>query len=305
MKTLILLLFISLSTAYANTNNFQIKSVWKAKGPLSSKSYLAVVRDKDNIYNGDKVILFGKKQESIKVRYFSLFSLNFYSSTGSTFESQDEYYFLKGNVVRKDKILKITLTNPMGDISNIVFEKNYSEQSKLFAKSAISVITHRLQETDDLNSPQRLYQFKRMMMRLRDRMGYFLVDDELEYDVPVYPLQIEQNWPSTNVSKEIKETELRMDGTDVISKKFMKASSWSNESSVPEYGNKTYSYYRKVAKGFNSRALLNGADLFVKYEITNVDFFECGDYIKEKVESYVWVLSDGSTFGYSPYLECD
>jgi hypothetical protein len=305
MKTLILLLFISLSTAFADTNNFEIKSVWKAKMPLSSKTYLAVIRDKDNIYNGDKVILFGKKQESIKVRYFSLFSLNFYSSTGSTFESQDEYYFLKGNVVRKDKILKISLTNPMGDTSNIVFEKNYSEQSKLFAKNAISVIAQRLQETDDLNSPQLLYQFKRMMMRVRDRMGYFLVDDELEYDLPVYPLQIEQNWPSTNVSEEIKETELRMDGNDLISKKFREATSWSDESTVPDFGNKKYSYFSKVTKGFKTKALLNGADLFVKYEITNVDFFECGDYIREKVKSYVWVLNDGSTFGYSPYLECD
>ena len=146
-------------------------------------------------------------------------------------------------------------------------------------------------------------QFKRKLIRIKDLMGYILEDD-YDYGVQIHSLQSEQEWRASSPNPSYASTRIATGGHDTISRAFRLADSWSDESSVPSYSHYPVSFYRNKAAGFTLSLLNKSASKFVRYEIVNVRYLSCGRK-RQRVKDFVWILKDGSTFQYSPYIECN
>ena len=304
MKNVVILLLGLLFSSTLLAEDFVLKSLWKANYEHSGKQYLAVVRDRDNEYSGDKVIIFGNKNGKLNFHYFSLLSLNFYHQQGSSFESYDDSMKLSGVVIKKNELLRVKVTSLNSNKSwRFIYKRHWSSSSSQFAYNALRVVSWRLQDTDDLYEPNSLTEFKRMLIRLKDSMGFIYEDGEDDL-LPTFPLQIEQEWYISGPDSDFASDSIQMDGSDSISENFREARSWTNYTQIPDQGRGVYSSFSNRAYAFKKMPFIRGARKFVRYEITNVSFIRCGRS-KQRVDHFTWILKDGSSFAYSPYLECD
>ncbi len=287
-----------------HADELSILSVWQSDNAPEGLENMAVVRDQENEYAGDHLVFFGKKNGALKVRHFHLPELNLYLNTGSHFEAFDEYQYIQGTVLRAQKYLKLKFFKE----NNVVeYEADYNRNSNKelgeLAEKALDILKLRMSELEHLKAYTSMSQFKRALFRLSDKMGVVLRDDT-NYGVPVHELQSEQEWSYSMPLEKYRKTSINDNGSDVVSQDFRVASEWSSEEDLPRRGKGDYSFYRESPKAFTKPIFKDSAPQFVRYEVVNVSFIKCGSQL-EKVQAFVWILTDGSVYTYTPSIDCD
>ena len=130
------LLLISFS-AFAE-QNFKIKSIWYSKLAPSEKSFFVVVEDRDHYYSGDKVLVFGKNGElSTTVEYFTIFGLNFYTSSGNEFNAMSDSRFMSGRILLKNKLIRVKYEKSINSVTEFTYSRIQSDNIDGYAKKAI------------------------------------------------------------------------------------------------------------------------------------------------------------------------
>jgi len=299
-----LTLFAMLSFSLCAFSQVKILSVWKSSDASKDAEFFALLDGKESEYSGNKVLFFGKKDNQIKIRYFTLNALNFYLNNGSRVKGFDEYGHFDAFVLKARQIINFRFYKENGEEESGATYHRYSGKTAWqFAQNAVSVLKSRLSEIDALSYPESMTQFKRLLIRAKDLLG-FILEDELGHGLPLYEGQTEQEWDATMPDEAVRIAQIRMDGVDEISARFREANVWSREEDIPSNARGVYSYFTKKPRGFIEGPLKAGASDFVKYEVVNARFVSCGRS-GIKVEGFTWILKDGSSFSYSPFIECE
>ncbi|HAZ11642.1 MAG: hypothetical protein A2X86_18125 [Bdellovibrionales bacterium GWA2_49_15] len=288
----------------AKADELTILSVWQSESAPEGLENMVVVRDQANEYAGDHLVFFGKKSGALKVRHFHLPMLNLYLNTNSRFEAFDEYQFIQGVVLRAQKYMKLKFFKE-NDV--VEYEADYCRNSTKelgeYAERALDVLKLRISELEHLQAYSTMSQFKRALFRLKDKMGMVLQDDT-NYGLPIHALQSEQEWSYWMPFEKYRKTYINDNGSDILSQDFRQASVWTNERDIPRKGKGVYSFYREGSRTFTRQIYKEGASRFVNYEVVNVRFIKCKEQY-EKVQEWIWVLTDGSVFSYAPAIDCD
>ena len=294
--SLLIVTFIMSFAVYAE-QNFKIKSIWYSNKSPREKSFLVVVEDRDHYYSGDKVLVFGNKlKDQTSIEYFTLFELNFYTSSGHEFKAMSDSHFLNGRVLLKNKMIRVNFEKSSSQSNEFIYKRVHTSNIDNFAKNYLFKI-------DNSKTISNITEFKRKLIRIKDLMGHILEDNH-NYGVQIHRLQSEQEWQASASNSILASSTITASGQDPISRKYRLADRWSNESSVPSYSRYPISFYRSVTSGFTLSLLNKAAKRFVHYEIVNVRYLTCARE-RQRVKDYVWILKDGSTFQYSPYIECE
>ncbi|MEK6624978.1 MAG: hypothetical protein AABY86_08420 [Bdellovibrionota bacterium] len=288
----------------AQADELTILSAWQSENAPEGLENMVVVRDQENEYAGDHLVFFGKKNGALKVRLFHLPTLNLYLSTNSHFEAFDEYQYIEGVVLRAQKYLKLKFFKENNVAEHETdYCRNYTKELGEYAEKALEILKLRMSELEHLKTYTSMSQFKRAIFRIKDRMGMILQDDA-NYGLPVHSLQSEQEWAYWMPLEKYRKTFINDNGSDILSQDFRQASEWSDEQDIPRKGKGIYSFYREGAKAFTKQVYKDGASRFVRYEVVNVRFVKCQQQF-EKIQEWIWVLTDGSVFSYTPSIDCD
>jgi len=294
---------MSILSNIGNASDFKVVSVFEAKSGLEGVQYMAVVRGEEQEYSGDHLLFFGEKEGAFKVNFFHLTNLNLYLSAGSKFEGYSESFYLKGFVLRPQKMVKIKFYK---EEDQIAFEGTYckseSETASSLLERALKIYKIRMQEIDAQKELRTLSNFKRALFRIKDKMGFYIGGD-YNLGLPVAQLQSEQEWNYSMPKEKFRRSYISMSGEDVITSEFREAKEWTLENDIPRKGRGVYSTFREGAKSFTKSYLKDVANQFVRYEIINTEFLRCRQNI-EKVQHFTWIFIDGSTFSYRPAFDC-
>lgn len=290
------------NSSYA-TENFKIKSLWYSESAPSEKSYFVVLENREDFYSGDKVIVFGNNDNNdLKYLYYTLFGLNFYTSTGSEFNLLSDSDFISGRVLLNNKVLKVTYKKLTG-VDKYLYKKIDLTQADHLTRKVIVRTKRYLDNVRFLTNLDSLKDFKRKLISIKDRMGHILRNQNYLF-LKVFPKQIEQEWSATPADQRIANASISLDGKDIISRKFKESDNWhSSDLDNMKLGTEVVSFYTSRPKGFTADFIKKASFEYVKYEIVNMRLINCGQFLR-KAASYTWILNDGSSFTYRPFISC-
>lgn len=296
------------------------RKVFVTEDDSGNKKYLAWMDD-DRFHPDDWLIVFGYKSGKLQVRHFD--GQFFMFRKGEKLSLKETFYQLDLAVTsdKEDITVKLSSLRDPADArykKTLKYKKVDSQKLSDLAEKAGMMVMDEFERQLDYKQVDSLDHLKKIL-DLYERMTSSY-DNEFEgIPFPVEDLQIEAYFAKTAPDAEMAAV-TRIDtvnGTDAISKKFREGKRWSHPDHIPwdsdwerytiddgEYQTFTYFNTGRKIEGWQDKLMVEAAKKYVKYEVINVTGFECEDsYINN--HSYTWIFIDGSSFSYSPGLECD
>ena len=297
-----------------------VRKVFVTKDDSGNKKYLAWMDD-DRFHPDDWVILFGYKNGKLKARSFDAGFFLF--DKGDSITVKDAFYKMDLKVVSEKLDLKVkleSLQNPEDSRYKKTLKYKLTDSKKLseLAKKVAMTIWENFADQLEYTEVKDLDHLKKLL-KLYERIGSNTSNGVDSIPFPVNSLQIESYFASTPANPKIaaiKKIDTRK-GSDLISKTFRDSKKWTHPDYIPsgedwedtadesgEYAFFSYFNTGRNMEGFEDPLLIKAAKKYVKFEVVNVTGFECEDSYEED-KSFTWIFADGSSFSYSPGLECD
>ena len=308
MRLSLIFILLSATRVFAADPAFTIASVWTEHRQTAGKQSLALMAP-DKYTGSDWLLIFGTKNGRPSVRSFVTGVVA--EHDGWTAKGRDDFYDLTYKVT-KDKI-SIELTDRFGEKTHhrLLYTKADTAANREKASDAVTGLYASFAKLEKIKSPTTLGEFKSLLNLLVRKSDHIAAGDDSNYlPLPFYDLEIELHWTVTGPSRLLASVDLKIDQTDDALSKLLKVKKWRTEDRIPSAKemdeDSVYSFFRKGdrAKEFKDKALLKGAEAFLKYEVVKASAFQCEGSAIYNAE-ITWVLQDGSTYTYVPYLECD
>jgi len=277
----------------------EIHSVWNCSGARRSTKILGVLKNDE--YNSDYWLTLsdsdgaGAEEWRTDRNYLP-------TQVGTKTGGANSRSTITVEIKKKDEEVSVQVKQHEGGSARYRCSRDKSEESADAVETAVAGFERKWEAIDAITTPRTLSEFKAMLRLVRRRVGTSGGEAAEQLPLHVPDLTIELSWDETPSDAELKTASI-----SAIAKR-LKIKKWDKEEDVlhgeDNADGKVYRFYRENSEAFTQKPFSRGAAKFVRYEIVEASTFACEDFYVEH-ESYVWVLVDGSTFRYSPGLECD
>ncbi len=293
-----------------SANAGTLEAIFKNESAPAEMRYIGIFTNK--VGHSQYAVTFGK---GMNFRSYDLGMFVSYRDGKSL--GQDEGTILSTTGVETEKTISVLLT----DLNKkVLFEGKYeaysSPSSKQYALNVDKGVEARFDKYRQMTDPSTPADLRAMFRMLRQDNYDF--DEEMKFEFPKFPLQIEFLIDAKAPSVLLASANVTSAGTDAISKMFLKQKSkWfkTNEEanseilSLLESGSDIEemsfaSFSPKVQYAGLSSRLTNAIQKHLKVEVLEVEGFECEDSYYTWTNAS-WILKDGSVLRYAPGTECD
>ncbi len=306
-RLLISLLILFTASIHLNAEP-TLKWLGKNTKDVAGKQFLAVVKA-DEYTAGDYAIVFGNERGGLKLRSFVFDNDYFYPAEGNESTGEDDFYKLKLVMTEQANEASVTLNGRKpGYDHQLTYQKDNSTAANSLAVRAVNTLHSGFEVTEEIEDPETLSEFKKMLDLMARRVGSHMAEERLgHFPLPDFALTIDFGWHKTPPNPKFASTQIKKDASDPLSK-WLKIKKWVKEEDVltgsDNESGKWFNYFREKSEAFTAKPFKLGAKKFIRYEVVSASTFPCEDFYID-YENYNWILVDGSTFSYEPSLECD